>query len=100
MAKSWGGDVAARLAALDARLGALVIENDRLRAENLPLRDLPAERDGCSDESNKSTIRIDWSADGTATFSSDRDGYSRTRAADALGPRCQGREYLDEATVG
>jgi len=37
-----------------------------------------ADRDGCSDERNKSTIRIDWSADGTATFSSDRDGYSRT----------------------
>ncbi len=27
------------------------------------------DRDGCSDEWNKSTIRIDWSADGTATFS-------------------------------
>jgi len=30
-----------------------------------------ADRDGCDDEWNKSTIRIDWSADGTATFSSD-----------------------------
>jgi len=28
-----------------------------------------ADRDGCSDEWNKSTIRIDWSADGTATSS-------------------------------
>ena len=37
-----------------------------------------ADRDGCSDEWNKSTIRIDWSADGTATFSSGGDGYSRT----------------------
>ena len=27
--------------------------------------------DGCSDEWNKSSIRIDWSADGTATFSRD-----------------------------
>jgi len=37
-----------------------------------------ADRDGCSDEWDKSTIRIDWSADGTATYSSDRDGYSRS----------------------
>ncbi len=27
------------------------------------------DRDGCSDERNKSSIRIDWSADGTATYS-------------------------------
>ncbi|MEJ7765756.1 MAG: hypothetical protein WKF86_09695 [Acidimicrobiales bacterium] len=29
-----------------------------------------ADRDGCSDEWNTSSIRIDWSADGTATSSS------------------------------
>ena len=36
-------------------------------------------RDGCDDERNKSSIRIDWSADGTATFSSDSwsSSYSR-----------------------
>lgn len=28
-----------------------------------------SDRDGCSDEWNKSTIRIDWSAGGTATYS-------------------------------
>jgi regulator of replication initiation timing len=32
-------DLAARLAALEARLGEVVIENERLRAENLALRD-------------------------------------------------------------
>lgn len=31
-----------------------------------------SDRDGCSDEWNKSTIRIDWSTDGTASYS--RDG--------------------------
>ena len=31
--------------------------------------------DGCSDEWNKSSIRIDWSADGTASYSRD-SGYS------------------------
>ncbi len=38
-----------------------------------------ADRDGCDDEWNKSTIRIDWSADGTATSSSDSwsSSYSR-----------------------
>ena len=40
-----------------------------------------ADRDGCSDEWNSSSIRIDWSADGTATYSDDRDssdsGWSR-----------------------
>jgi len=37
-----------------------------------------ADRDGCSDERNSSSIRIDWSADGTATYSSDRtSSYSR-----------------------
>ena len=38
-----------------------------------------ADRDGCDDEWNKSTIRIDWSADGKATFSSDSwsSSYSR-----------------------
>lgn len=30
--------------------------------------------DGCSDEWNKSSIRIDWSADGRASFSSGYDG--------------------------
>ncbi len=40
-----------------------------------------SDRDGCDDEYNKDTIRIDWSADGTATFaepdydSADRWGY-------------------------
>lgn len=29
------------------------------------------DRDGCSDEWNRSSIRIDWSADGTASFSRD-----------------------------
>jgi len=38
-----------------------------------------ADRDGCDDEWNKSSIRIDWSADGTATFSRDSwsSSYSR-----------------------
>ena len=38
-----------------------------------------SDRDGCDDEWNKSTIRIDWSADGTATYSSDSwsSSYSR-----------------------
>lgn len=38
-----------------------------------------ADRDGCDDEWNKSSIRIDWSADGTATFSNDSwsSSYSR-----------------------
>ena len=37
-----------------------------------------ADSDGCSDEWNKSSIRIDWSADGTATYSSDSySGWSR-----------------------
>ncbi len=35
-----------------------------------------SDRNGCSDEWNSSSIRIDWSADGTATFSDDdRDRY-------------------------
>ena len=34
-----------------------------------------ADRDGCSDEWNKSSIRIDWSAEGKATFSSDNGGW-------------------------
>ncbi|HEV2810817.1 MAG TPA: hypothetical protein VGV93_10540 [Acidimicrobiales bacterium] len=33
-----------------------------------------ADRDGCSDEWSSSRVRIDWSADGTATYSNDRDG--------------------------
>ncbi len=38
-----------------------------------------ANRNGCDDEWNKSTIRIDWSADGTATYSSTSwsSSYSR-----------------------
>ena len=37
-----------------------------------------SDRDGCGDESVKSSIRIDWSADGKASFSrDDRDGYRR-----------------------
>ncbi len=35
-----------------------------------------SDRDGCSDEWNKSSIRIDWSADGTARFSD--GGYDRS----------------------
>lgn len=38
------------------------------------------DRNGCDDERNSSSIRIDWSADGTATFSEDdrnRDSYWR-----------------------
>ena len=31
------------------------------------------DRDGCSDERNSSSIRIDWSADGTAAYSNDSD---------------------------
>ncbi len=39
-----------------------------------------SDRDGCSDEWNRSSIRIDWSADGTATFSSGyNDSYSSYR---------------------
>ncbi len=34
-----------------------------------------ADRDGCSDEWNTSSIRIDWSADGMATFSTDNGGW-------------------------
>ena len=33
-----------------------------------------ADHDGCSDEWNKSSIRIDWSADGTAAYSDNNDG--------------------------
>lgn len=33
-------------------------------------------RNGCSDEWNKSSIRIDWSADGMATYSNDTRSYS------------------------
>ncbi len=38
-----------------------------------------ANQNGCDDERNKSSIRIDWSADGTATFRSDGGSswYSR-----------------------
>ncbi len=32
-----------------------------------------ADRDGCADERNRSSIRIDWSADGTVRYGSDRD---------------------------
>ncbi len=35
-----------------------------------------SDRDGCSDEWNKSSIRIDWSADGTATYNNDSRSYS------------------------
>ncbi len=35
-----------------------------------------SDRDGCSDEWNKSSIRIDWSADGTASYSDGTRSYS------------------------
>lgn len=41
-----------------------------------------SDRNGCGDEWNRSSIRIDWSADGTATYSSgdrDNDRYSWSR---------------------
>jgi len=41
-----------------------------------------ADRDGCDDERNTSSIRIDWSADGRASFSNDdrnRDSWSSYR---------------------
>lgn len=39
-----------------------------------------SDRDGCDDEWNRSSIRIDWSADGTSTVrDDDRDRYSWSR---------------------
>lgn len=36
-----------------------------------------SDRDGCSDEWNRSSIRIDWSADGTATYNDDNSWSGR-----------------------
>ncbi len=41
-----------------------------------------SDRNGCDDERNKDSIRIDWSADGKASFSADdrnRDSWSSYR---------------------